>query len=268
MINRLRTVLAVCFSAGAFCSMSRGETTMTDALFNAIRAQDVPTIERLLTAEPGLASTTDERGRSAVMIALFLTTGESFWPPSRNAPLQALLKREPTLSFFESCATGNRNEVRAALAKDASLSNSWHSIGLSALHFAAFSGDPAVTALLLDNGAELDARARNRFFNTPLQVALMTGSEATARVLLERGADPLVRQERGFAPIHAAALLGRRDLVDLLLEKGADIDSRGNDGRNAISEALRGGRPELADYLRAKGAKDVAITADLSKAPE
>jgi cytohesin len=160
------------------------------------------------------------------------------------------------------------DHVREALAKDAALANAWHPIGLSALHFAAFSGNASVTTLLLDNGAELDVRARNSFINTPLQVALLTGSEGTARVLLERGADPLVRQERGFAPIHAAAFLGRRDLVDLLLDKGADINARGNDGRNAITEALRGGHPELVDYLRAKGAREVAITADLSKAPE
>jgi uncharacterized protein len=267
MITRLQTVLAVCFSAGAFCSMSRADST-ADALFAAIRAQDVPTIDRLLTAEPNLASAKDERGQSAVMIALFLITGESFLPPPRNAPLQALLEHEPALSFFESCGTGNRDQVRAALARDPSLASSWHPLGWSALHFAAFSGDAALTTLLLDNGAAVDARARNRFFNTPLQVALLGGNEASARVLLERGADPLVRQERGFAPIHEAAFLGRRDLVDLLLQHGADIDSRGNDGRNAITEALRGGHADLVDYLRAKGAKEVTITADLSKAPE
>lgn len=259
--------MAACLAAGCFCSTSRAETT-TDALFAAIRAQDIHAIDRLLKADPNLASATDERGRSAVLIALMLTPGESFLPPPRNASLQALLRHEPTLSFFESCATGNLDHVREALAKDASLSNSWHPMGLSALHLAAFSGDASVTKLLLDNGAEIDARARNSFMNTPLQVALLTGSEATARVLLERGADPLVRQERGFAPIHEAAFLGRRDLVDLLLDKGADFNARGNDGRNAITEALRGGHPELADYLRAKGAKEAAITADLSKPPE
>lgn len=267
MITRLQAQLAVCLSAVCFCSMSRAETT-ADALFTAIRAQDIPAIERLLTAEPQLASATDEKGRSAVMTALMLVSGESFLPPARNASLQALLKHDPTLSFFESCATGNLAQVRAALAKDASLSNTWHPMGLSALHFAAFSGDVSVTTLLLHNGAAVDARARNRFFNTPLQVALLTGSEATARVLLERGADPLVRQEFGFAPIHEAALLGRRDLVDLLLDNGADLNSRANDGRNAITEALRGGHPELAGYLRAKGAKEAAITADLSKSPD
>src|SRR5688572_429866 len=263
MRHRALFALAVC----AWCSISRAQTT-ADALFTAIRSQDIPTIERLLKTEPTLASAKDGRGQSAVMAALFSTTGESFAPPSRNASLQVLLKHEPTLSFFESCATGSLDDVREALARDPALSRSWHPIGLSALHFAAFSGDVSVTTLLLDKGADVDARARNRFFNTPLQVALLPGNEATARVLLERGADPLVRAGRGFAPIHDAALLGRRDLVDLLLDKGADINARANDGRNAITEALRGGHLELADYLRAKGAKEVAITADLSKDPE
>jgi ankyrin repeat protein len=58
---------------------------------------------------------------------------------------------------------------------------------------AAFSGDLSVTTLLLDNGAEVDARARSSLFNTPLQVALLSGSEARARVLLERGANSFGR---------------------------------------------------------------------------
>jgi hypothetical protein len=239
-----------------------------DALFAAIRAQDFSAVERLLDANPALASASTDRGRSAVMMALFLVNDQSFLPPARNPTLQTLLRHGPTLTFFESCAIGDLDAVKKALSQDATLAKSWHPSGLSALHFAAFSGDVAVTKLLLDSGAQIDARARNHQFNTPLQVALLPGNEATARLLLERGADPLVRQERGFAPIHEAAFTGRRDLVDLLLEKGADIDSRANDGRNAITEALRGGHPELADYLRTRGAKEVAITADLTKIPE
>jgi ankyrin repeat protein len=256
-------LLALCIEAQIVAA-----ETNADALFAAIRAQDVPTVERLLGANPALASATDERGRSVVMNALLVISGESFLPPAGNPTLQAVLRHDPTLTFFESCATADVGAVKEALAKNGSLANSWHPIGLSALHFAAFSGDVAVTKLLLDGGAQIEARARNGFMNTPLQVALLPGNEATTRLLLERGADPLVRQERGFAPIHEAALLGRRDLVDLLLDHGADIDSRANDGRNAVSEALRGGHPELADYLRARGAKEAEITADLSKAPE
>jgi uncharacterized protein len=254
----------------ALCIHGQAATAQAtpDTLFGAIRAQDLPTVERLLSANSALVSAIDNRGRSAVMAALFLVVSQSFLPPARNPTLQVLLRHDPPLTFFESCATGDVDAVREALMQNGGLANSWHPIGLSALHFAAFSGDTAVTTLLLDSGARIDARARNGFINTPLQVALLPGQVATARLLLERGADPLVRQERGFAPIHAAAFLGRRDLVDLLLDYGADIESRANDGRNAITEALRGGNPELADYLRARGAKEAAITADLTKEPE
>lgn len=261
----LRMLLVISLCA---CGAISKAATPTEALFEAIRARDVAEIDRLLTVDPTLASARDAKGRSAVMTALFLPVGESIPSPEHNAPLQALLEHEPTLTFFESCAVGDLIGVQDALARDASIAKSWHPTGLSALHFAAFSGNVTTTQLLLDYGAELDARARNVFRNTPLQVALLAGNEAAARLLLDSGADPLVRQENGFAPIHEAAVMGRRDLVDLLLEKGADINSRGDDGRNALSEAQRGGYPDLVAYLRSRGAKEVAITADLSKSPQ
>jgi uncharacterized protein len=262
---RLRNLILITLAIHGQIAVAQ---TSENPLFAAIRAQEVTTVEQLLDANPALASAVDSKGRSAVMTALFIVAGESFLPPARNRTLQALLKRDPALTFFESCATGNVNAVRASLLQSSSVANSWHPMGLSALHFAAFSGNADLTQLLLDSGAQIDARARNSFRNTPLQIALLAGNEATTRLLLERGADPLVRQERGFAPIHQAALLGRRDLLELLLEHGADINSRGDDGRNAITEALRGGHPDVAAYLRAKGAKEAAITADLSKVPE
>ena len=262
---RLRDIVSITLCLSGQTAFAQVDA---DTLFGAIRAQDSSAVARLLDANPALASASNDRGRSAVMMALFLRDDQLFLTPTRNPTLQALLRHHPTLTFFESCATGDFNAVKKALSQDATLAKSWHPSGLSALHFAAFSGDVAVTKLLLDNGAQIDARARNDQINTPLQVALLPGNETTARLLLERGADPLIRQERGFAPLHEAAFIGRRDLVDLLLEKGADIDSRANDGRNAITEALRGGHPELADYLRARGAKEVAITADLMKIPE
>jgi len=121
--------------------------------------------------------------------------------------------------------------------------------------------------LVLDRGAEINARAHTRFKNTPLQAALLAGQLETARLLLERGADPLVRQAHGVTPLQEAAFHGRRDLVDLLLDAGAELDSRADDGRTALTEALRANHPALADYLRQKGARGVEITADLKAPP-
>jgi uncharacterized protein len=243
------------------------EAASPEVLYDAIRRYDVPALESVLKEQPQLADARDDKGRSAVIRAVFLMRN-GFVAPAKNEVLQALLKRHPQLDFWEMCAVGDSAGVRTALARDASLANAWHAIGWSPLHFAAFSGDVATTSLLLDRGAQIHARARTPFLNVPLQAALLTGQETTARLLLERGADPLVRQNGGFAPIHEAAFTGRRDLVDLLLEKGAEIDARGNDGRTAVSEAMRGGHTELAAYLRSRGGHDATITADLTSSPD
>jgi ankyrin repeat protein len=205
--------------------------------------------------------------RSPIMAALSHSDGEGFTPPASNQALQALLAQHPALTFLEACGVGDTAEIARQLKRDPKLATTWTGFGWSALHLAAFSGVPGAVQLLLDRGAEINARARSKFKNTPLQAALLTGQIATARVLLERGADPLVRQSLGFTPLQEAALIGRRDLVDLLLGAGAEINSRSDDGRTAVTEALRGKHPELADYLRSKGGHGAEITANLDAPP-
>ena len=68
------------------------------------------------------------------------------------------------------------------------------------------------------------------------------GSLATAtttKLLLDHGADILVRQAEAFAPLHDAAQQGRKDLVALLLERGAEAASRADDGTTARDIALK-----------------------------
>lgn len=205
---------------------------------------------------------------SPIIKALFRNEGEGFVDPARNEELKALLAKKPILTFFEACGVGDVDEIRKALAKDPGLAVSWNAFGWSALHLAAFSGNDDAARLILDRGADVNARARTKFKNTPLQAALLTGQYRTAKILLERGADPLVRQAQGFTPLQEAALLGRRDLVELLLEKGAEINSRADDGRTAVTEALRGRHPELAEYLRSKGGLGAEITRNLAESPD
>lgn len=204
---------------------------------------------------------------SPITVALFHNDGEGFTPPASNKALQALLAQHPTLTFFEACGVGDTAEIARQLKRDPKLATAWTPGGWTALHLAAFSGAPGAVQLLLDRGAEINVHARNKFKNTPLQAALLTGQLATARLLLQRGADPLVRQARGFTPLQEAALLGRRDLIDLLLGAGAEINSRADDGRNAVTEAMRGKHPEIADYLRSKGGRAAEITANLDAPP-
>jgi uncharacterized protein len=210
----------------------------------------------------------DAPPQSEVMKLLFATTNDGFTPPQDNRPLQAVLAKKPTLTFFEACAVGDVAQMTRELARDGKLATAWNDFGWSALHLAAFSGVPEAVRLLLDRGADIHARAKTRFRNTPLQTALLPGQLATTKLLLERGADPLVRQARGFTPMHEAALLGRRDLVDVLLAAGAELDSRADDGRTPLSEARRRKRDDLVRYLAGKGAHGPELAADLAAPPK
>jgi uncharacterized protein len=220
----------------------------------------------LVAAPPAVAG--DGRPeRSAIIKALFHVESDGFTPPADNKPLQALLARKPALTFIEACGVGDTAEIARQLKRDPKLATTWSEFGWTPLHLTAFSGVPAAMQLILERGADVNARARSKFKNTPLQTALLAGQLATAKLLLERGADPLVRQAHGFTPLQEAALIGRRDLVDLLLGHGAELNSRADDGRTALTEALRGKHPELADYLRSKGARGAELTADLKAPP-
>jgi ankyrin repeat protein len=201
------------------------------------------------------------------MAALFHDDGKGFTPPANNPTLQTLLAKHPALTFFEACGVGDAAEIARQLQRDPKLATTWSDFGWSPLHLAAFSGVPGAVQLLIDRGGDVNARARNKFKNTPLQAALLAGQLATAKLLLAHGADPLARQARGFTALHAAALAGRRDLVDALLDAGAELNSRGDDGRTAVTEALRGKHAELADYLRSRGGHGAEITADLRAEP-
>jgi ankyrin repeat protein len=94
-----------------------------------------------------------------------------------------------------------------------------------------------------------------------LSWAALGGAPATARLLLERGADA------DGGALHAAARSGRLDMVRLLLDAGADVDRRDPEtGRAPLHAAVAAGpdgdTPEIVRVLLSAGADVNATTAD------
>lgn len=246
---------------------SRAVTDDPAAFFEAISHEEISAVRSMLDAHPDWANAKNDKGRSAVIVALFQITDDSFMARDKNSVLQAILAKSPALTFHEACAVGRALDVKRFLEKDPELATSWNDFGWSTLHLAAFSGDVDTARLLLAHGAAVEARTKTKFRNSTLQVALLPGHLDMAKLLIASGADVLVRQAKGFAPIHEAAFLGRQDLVDLLLENGAEINSRTDDGRTPVTEAERRKHPELAAYLRSRGGVGAEI-ADVTKSPD
>lgn len=79
----------------------------------------------------------------------------------------------------------------------------------SALHYACSGPDQGVSAWLLDQGADINARSDNG--STPLMMAFGYGSLDSAAVLLQRGADRTLRNDLGLDAWDFARKAGRSD---------------------------------------------------------
>ena len=86
--------------------------------------------------------------------------------------------------------------------------------GWAPLHYAATHGHLAVMTLLLDQHAYIDAASPNG--TTPLMMAARYGTPAAVQLLLQAGADPLLKNEPGLSAIDFAQGVGRRDVADLI----------------------------------------------------
>lgn len=86
--------------------------------------------------------------------------------------------------------------------------------GWSPLHYAATGPDVALVGWLIERGATLDARSPNG--STPLMMAARYGNEDSAHLLLAKGADPKLRNERNLSAADFARQAGRDKLGEKL----------------------------------------------------
>ncbi len=113
--------------------------------------------------------------------------------------------------------------------------------------------DEAKVRLLLDRGAAINAKQVEG--RTPLYQAASVGSgHSILRLLLERGADPGLTTAIGQTPLMAAAARGDVEAMLLLIEKNADVNARNGAGATALIGAATSGIPGAVKLLLDKGA--------------
>jgi len=180
--------------------------------------------------------------------------------------------------IFAASVSNDVNSVRASLKRDPNQAVIRDAGGFTPLHLAARSGRRQVIELLLDSGAEIDARTK--FEMTPLQFAAVHGHKDVVDLLVARGAkidifvasalgdtkqladflahDPnLVNAVRAnFTPLHWAAYCGHADVAEMLIVKGANVNAvvGATGGAAPLYWAVKYNHVHLARLLFAKGA--------------
>ena len=129
-------------------------------------------------------------------------------------------------------------DVREALASGADAHAQDGEEGWTALHLAsAWGKSPELVVLLLESGAESDARDKDGWTALHFAASLSALPEVVA-VLLDNGADIESRGDNGVTPLHIAARLSKTpSVVELLLSRGADMRARDDDGKTAFDYA-------------------------------
>lgn len=89
--------------------------------------------------------------------------------------------------------------------------------GWTPLHYAAtYAGaeSPTMVRLLLENHAYIDAESPNR--TTPLMMAAHYGNPGVVKLLLEEGADPLLKNQKGLSAIDFAQGANRAEAAEII----------------------------------------------------
>jgi ankyrin repeat protein len=150
--------------------------------------------------------------------------------------------------------------------------------GTRLIHLAVFNNRQQIVALLLDRGADIDAKS---IMGTPLQVAVRFGYEDLAELLLRKGArldffsavglgkvdqvqgmlreNPRLAQSREspyrMSPLHWASFSGSAKVAKMLLAHGAKPSAADINAWTPLRLAVLFGRDDIVKLLLAHGAK-------------
>lgn len=93
------------------------------------------------------------------------------------------------------------------------------------------------------------ASVENTYGHTPLCAAISKGDTETVRKFVEYGAD-VNEFSNEYSPLMIAARYNRTDIITLLLEKGANPKLRNERGQTALKIAEQFKAAEAAELLR------------------
>jgi ankyrin repeat protein len=146
---------------------------------------------------------------------------------------------------------GNEALVRLLLDRGADV-NAKDGGNVTALHKASY-GHPSVVRLLLERGADINAEDKGE--RRPLINAVKNGHDEVSKILIEKGANVNIKDSDGITPLEHAIEGNQESIVRLLLAKGADPETKNHIGKPLVRMARGKIRNMLTDAIARKGAR-------------
>jgi uncharacterized protein len=220
------------------------------AAVEAISSGDIKSLKRLMSQNSNLANTRVDNKRTLLHVA-------TDWPGHFPNNMETIAVLVVSGADVNAAFAGSHSETP--------------------LHWAASSDDVGVIDVLLDHGANIEARGSVIGGGTPMSDAVAFGQWQAARRLVERGARTTLWQAAALglmdrvddyfkaAPppkpdevtnaFWCACHGGQRAAAEYLLDRGADLNWVGYDKLSPLDAANRSGAAALVQWLRGRGAK-------------
>jgi len=148
-------------------------------------------------------------------------------------------------------ANGHSGVVKLLLENGADVNAKDPSYQLTALFPACGGNHAEVVKILLNAGADPNVKS-NPDMITPLITAVVGGSQEIVRLLLSAGADPNIVHRTGLSPLMVASKGGYGEIVKMLLQHGANPYAKAESGETALSLATQKGYSEVVELLTKK----------------
>jgi ankyrin repeat protein len=231
-----------------------------DAILQAIRNGDVPTVRRLLSDDPGLARATDDHLKTPL-----------HWAAEHDRHGIARMLLDAGADLEATTSWGATPLDWAATMGSAKVADLLLERGAQGMDFvaAASLGKLALVREFLDSGTPLaslftraapaepndhwvpdSARMKGDVISHAFFCACRNGHTAVAAFLLERGADVNAKGVFGGTALHWAAINGHKETVAFLMARGADLTIRDTKFDSTPERwAAEGRHDEIRDLL-------------------
>ena len=233
-----------------------GPITRGDNIDDAVKNGDFEGVQALVDSNREVLDNQDKEGKSPLHLAIerdFSDIARYLIEQGANVNLND--------SNFESplhyCASRGNLEMGRLLLQRGSTSINDFSVSKydsfvgnwTPLHLACLKGHPEFVQLLLDHGADIEAR--DGVQRTPLILSVECRDMRVVHGLVERGADINAQAIRGYTPLLWAARNGFREMVDYLVDLETSIEP--DKLHTAFDMAVSNGMDRLLEVVLQQG---------------
>ena len=122
------------------------------------------------------------------------------------------------------------------------------------LHMAILDNDIDTVKSLLRINRELVNDKESKLKWTPLHLASALGHEEIITLLIDNGADLNAKDEDGKTPLFYASSKGHKEIVEILINHGADVNAMDKNNNNVLFQTVFSGHYDVVNILIKNGA--------------